>query len=168
MRSPRDANDVRQAWKNEKKLREQLQSALNQIEIVTRTVEKMRRRILGGASSPSGSGWQWQTPKKELDGTILIPGPNSKGISTAVYISPQNPLVTIGATQLTPGDFFGINVMAEPGVWIAAQDVPPDTGSGYFVPQIPPQLGVPSGSPLSGDADGTNVYWIPIWIYSPC
>ena len=120
--------------------------------------------VILDAVGGGGGGWQWQKPKKELDGTILVPGPNSNGISTAVYISPNNPLVTIGATDL----IAGVTILARPGIWIAVQDVPADTGSGYNVPQLPPILGVPSGDPLSGDADGPNVFWLPIWIYNSC
>ena len=55
-RSGRDADDVTQYWKGIKKEREQLQNALNQVENQARSIEKMRRRILGGISMAGSTG----------------------------------------------------------------------------------------------------------------
>lgn len=97
---------------------------------------------------------RWQNPKKELDPTVAV----SKG--TWVYISPGNSLVTTGLTDLVSG----VNVKALSGIWEAAQDVPAKVSSNYNVPQLPypGATGTPSGSPLAGDLDGADVFWIAI------
>ena len=108
----------------------------------------------GGTST-----FPWQKPQKELDPTVAV----SK--DTFVYISPLNPLVSPGLVDLISGNI----TMSRPGIWQAAQDVPVKNGLGkYNVPQtpLPGAGGVPSGSPLSGDADGANVFWL-FWAPTP-
>jgi hypothetical protein len=77
------------------------------------------------------------------------------------YVSPLNPLVTVGLVDL---DSSGATLQATAGMWLAILDVPVATSAGYNVPKDPvPNSGVaaPSGSPLKGDLDGTTpkVYW---------
>lgn len=115
------------------------------------------------SSKPMPNGtytFPWQSPK-ELDPTVAV----SK--DTFVYISPLNPLVTTGLTDID----LGVPVKALPGIWQAAQDVPAqtsDTPPQYNVPQIPYPGGgsAPVGTPLKGDLDGTGVYWI-LWSQAP-
>jgi len=97
---------------------------------------------------------RWQTPFKELDPTV----PVAKGLW--VYISPQNDLVTTGQIDSVSGDL----AKAIPGIWEAARGVPPIHDGGYNVPQLPlpDATGTPAGTPLKGDFDGDNVYWLPI------
>ena len=123
----------------------------NAISVLQRHVARLGRRVLGGSST---DGLKLQLPNLELDGTVAV----SK--NTVVYISPANLLVTSGATDLGSG----VNTKSQPGLWIAVQDVPADTGSGYNVPQWPlPGAGAtPSGNPLAGDADSDNVFWVPM------
>jgi len=93
-----------------------------------------------------GGGMDWQSPK-ELDPTVAV------AAGTFVY-------VTTGLVDLV----LGTLTTARPGIWQAVQAVPAKTAAGkYNVPQVPlPGAGsAPSGSPLKGDADGTNVFWIP-------
>jgi hypothetical protein len=100
-----------------------------------------------------GGGMDWQSPK-ELDPTVAV------AAGTFVYVSPKNPLVTTGLVDLV----LGTLTTARPGIWQAVQAVSAKTTAGkYNVPQVPlPGAGsAPSGSPLKGDADGTNVFWIP-------
>ena len=99
-------------------------------------------------------GWAWQSPK-ELDPTVSV----SSG--TFVYVSPLNTLVTTGLIDL----ILGVTTTCRPGIWQAVQSVPPKTSLGkYNMPQVPlpGSGGVPTGSPLKGDADGPNVFWI-LW-----
>ena len=109
----------------------------------------MRRRMLG---APNLISQKWQTPWKELDVTIGVLA------GTWVYISPQSSIVTVGYTDIVAAE----NKKAFPGIWEAAQDVPPTDDEYYHVPQIdyPGATGTPSGSPLRGDLDGDDVYWI--------
>ena len=117
---------------------------------------------------PSQQGWRWQTPNKELDPTVSV----SKDVW--VFISPNNPLVTTGLTDLVTN----ANVKALPGIWQAAQSVPAKNGDGkYNVPQIPYPPGAPlatiTGTPLSGDLDQKQsgvptVFWIYIAPYPSC
>jgi len=108
----------------------------------------------------------WQTPKKELDPTIVV----KKG--TFVYISSLNNLVVTGLTDLVSLTI----TKSSSGIWQAAQDVPAKTVvSGgatdkYNVPvvPVPGSGGTPSGSPLSGDFDGANVFWLPWGGSGPC
>jgi hypothetical protein len=103
----------------------------------------------------SGSGGsQWQSPK-ELNPSVAVPQ------WTCVYISPQNSLVTTGIVDLVSG-----TVTTSPaGIWQAIQTVPARVVAGgvtkYNVPQwpYPGATGVPTGSPLRGDLDGTQVFW---------
>jgi hypothetical protein len=103
--------------------------------------------------APCG-GIPWQNPK-ELDPTENV------AANTFVYLSPHSPLVTTGLVDLV----LGTLTLARPGIWQAVQAVPKQTLAGaYNVPQVPlPGAGsAPSGSPLKGDADGPNVFWI-LW-----
>jgi hypothetical protein len=112
-------------------------------------------------TSRNSSSRPWQTPNKELDPTVAV----SKG--TWVYISPNNPLVTTGLTDLAAGTIL----QSPPGIWEAAQNVPAQVTVGgvikYNVPQLPTE-GTPSGTPLAGDLDASTLFWIRIQEYSPC
>ena len=97
------------------------------------------------------SGVHWQSPR-ELDPSVAVEQ------DTLVYISPNNPICTVGLTDLA----LGVNTKATAGIWLALQAVPAKSGSSYRVPQdpIPSNGGAVAGSPLSGDADSTSAYWI--------
>ena len=105
----------------------------------------------------SGGGRLWQTPNKELDPTVAV------AANTLVYISPQNPLATVGLVDLQSS---GATLTATAGIWCSLLAVPAATSSGYNVPQDPiPDGGVtvPTGSPLVGDLDRTAaplIYWV--------
>jgi hypothetical protein len=113
----------------------------------------------GGSNSSSvwaqiSSGLNWQKPHKELDPTVAV------AAGTFVYISPANPLVTTGLTDLV----LNTPMTAMPGIWMALKNVPAQTTvSGtveYNMPQ-PLTAGATSGSPLQGDADNAAAFWIP-------
>jgi hypothetical protein len=112
-----------------------------------------------------GGGVVWQTPYKELDPTVAV------AVGTFVYLSPGNPLVTTGLTDLVSG----LVVNAPAGIWQAAQNVPAQVTVSsvvkYNVPQIPypgASGATPSGTPLKGDLDGANVFWIFLQEYNVC
>lgn len=118
--------------------------------------EQTARGIRANVINPTfgtNSPFPWQQPKKELDPTVAV------AINTFVYISQQNPLVSPGLVDLVSGNI----TMSRPGIWQAVQAVPAKNGANkYNVPQtpLPGAGGVPSGTPLSGDADGANVFWL--------
>ena len=108
---------------------------------------------------PIGSSDPW--PPVELDPT--------KAHSTGdyVYISPANTLVTSGMIDLDSD----IQTFTDPGIWRAVKAVPAMSESMYHVPQLPlPGANgtVPGGSPMKGDADGADVYWLMIWKNDYC
>ena len=109
----------------------------------------------GSAWVPISGGDTWQVPR-ELDPTVAV------AQYTKVYISPKNPLVTVGLVDL---DSSGATLQATAGIWQAMQNIPAATSAGYNVPQDPPPgsgTNAPSGSPLKGDLDGTTptVKWL--------
>ena len=108
----------------------------------------------GKAAAVSAAGlWPWMhDTHRELDPTLKY----TKG--KCAYVSPENPLCTVGLTDLDTHE----NVKATAGIWLALQDVPAKTGAGYNVPQDPmPSIGgTVSGTPLTGDADAAESYWI--------
>lgn len=114
---------------------------------------------VGGAG---GKSWIWQTPNKELDSTVDVPGP-SGNIYTAVYISPMNPLCTTGLIDLVTGEL----TKAVSGWYMAAKPVPAAVGGAYNVPCPLPQS-VPTGTPLKGDADSATIFWIPMGAVLQC
>jgi len=151
LRSPTDSDDAGQLYKRTSRIRDQSNDTNVALQKLQRTVDQLRRRILGGGQAATEA--RWQEPYKELDPDV----PVDKG--TWVYISPENPLVTTGMTD----PIAGSATKAYPGIWEAAQDVPASTGvDTYNVPQTdyPGATGTPSGSPLKGDLDGESVYWI--------
>lgn len=84
------------------------------------------------------------------------------------YISPQSALATVGLFDLVDG----VTTVPRAGLWRAIKNVPAQVVVGgitkYNVPKPPPQIGVPSGTPLKGDAEDDNCFWMPIWYYTPC
>lgn len=149
LRSPRDSDDVHRQWKRANTSTAQQASDTLAISALSRKVEQMRRRMVG---APLQAIFKWQEPNKELDPSIDVE-PN-----TLVYISPDSNLVTTGYTDPTGG----AATKAYPGIWLSAQYVPPTDGTNYNVPQTdyPGATGTPTGSPLKGDLDGEDVYWI--------
>lgn len=104
--------------------------------------------------SGGGSGLNFQFPR-ELDPTVPVPA------MTLIYISPANPLATAGLTDLVTDQL----IHAMPGIWLSLQSVPAEvTVSGtvkYNMPQVLAS-GTVSGTPLKGDADNAEIFWIPI------
>jgi hypothetical protein len=117
------------------------------------------------ASGGGGGGFDWMYPThREYDPTL----PYSAG--KFMTISPKNALVTAGMTDLV----LGTVIKSPPGIWQAAQNVPAQTTDSppkVNVPQMPlpgAAGAVPTGTPLKGDYDGANVFWIPWAGYPSC
>lgn len=107
----------------------------------------------GGGGGGGTPGFPWQTPKKELNPLVAVTS------GTAVYVSPNNPLVGTGLVDLVSN----VLTSSRPGIWLSLQNIPAETGAGkYNVPQVPypSNGGTVSGSPLTGDADQGNLYWV--------
>ena len=78
-----------------------------------------------------------------------------------------NTLVTSGMIDLDSD----IQTFTDPGIWRAVKAVPAMSESMYHVPQLPlPGANgtVPGGSPMKGDADGADVYWLMVWKNDYC
>ena len=155
--SNRDSRSVARSWTTLKAASEQVAGLSKAVGKISHQLSQTRRRIVGGGVPFA---FPWQAPNKELDPTVFVPA------GTWVYLSPGNALVTTGLFDLVSGS----NTTARSGIWQSAQDVPaqvvnpsgmPD-GTYYNVPQLPypGATGTPTGTPLKGDLDGSNVYWI--------
>ena len=115
------------------------------------TTRGVRAHVINPTFGGQG-GINWQTPK-ELDPTVGV------SINTLVYISPNNPLVTTGLVDLT----LMALTKSRPGIWLCVQAVPAENGSNqYNVPQVPypGNGGTVTGTPLTGDADGSTLFWM--------
>ncbi len=104
-----------------------------------------------GAAVPGG--WQFQSPKIELDPTVAI------ATQTVVYISTNNPLALGAYTDAVSGTI----ISSRTGWWVAVKNVPAAVLKTYNVPQLP-YPGATGGSygshPWTGDLDGANVFWM--------
>jgi hypothetical protein len=149
--SPREPNSLLRGYRRENVRSSQIKSSDDSVNQLSKKVENMRRRILGGSSQPFTL---WQTPNRELDPTVSVAS------GTFVYISPGNPLVTVGLTDLVSTTLL----QAMPGIWQAVQDVPAEAAvdgvMSYNMPQVVP-TGSVTGTPLKGDADNSGLFWIP-------
>jgi len=159
MRSVRDSDANSKMWQKNRDIGKAVNSVMQATEQNTKQIQKLKRRIVGGGAG--GAGWDWMYPThKELDPSL----PYSSG--KVAFISPLNPIVTDGLMDLVSS----AATMAGPGTWLCVKDCPPatwddplDYSSGTWnVPQIPyPGAGgTPSGTPLKGDIDGANVFWV--------
>ena len=157
LQSPREKDDVTQSWKGMKAQREQMQSLLYSQEQLTRKIEQIRRRILGGTGGTDG-GFDWMYPThKELDPTL------NYSTGKFAYISPLNTLVTAGMTDI----ISNATVISCEGLWLCVQAVPAAAAGKFNVPVFPhpsgaasiggpvfaPGTTAPSGTPLIGDLD---------------
>ena len=146
LRSPRDSDDTFRQWKRHNASTAQVSNDRLAINQLAQKVEGLRRRILGGIPEfPI----KWQEPK-ELDPDFAVDA------GTLVYISPNNDLVLTGLTD----EVTSTTVQAYPGIWLAAKDIPPVVAGVYNVPTTDYPSTTPSGSPLRGDLDDDDVYWI--------
>jgi hypothetical protein len=114
---------------------------------------KIQNGCLIISTATNATGFNWQTPYKELDTTRPV------SRDTFVYITPGNTLVTAGMTDIVTN----LNVISCEGIWQAAQNVPAAVGGKYNVPifPYPSATGLTSGSPgsLKGDLDGAGIFF---------
>lgn len=118
LRPARDPDDVRQQHKRVAAHREQVLSERVAVENLTRKVESIRRRILGGATNPATNAAG--TFRGEFD-------------PTAVYNLQDITIISLGANQ---GTFVYINSAASTGSTGSNPTLPPYTGGGQWA-QLP-------------------------------
>ena len=132
-RSARDRDDVRQQWKQANKDQAQMRDTLQAFDQLTRKVEAMRRRILGG-SGGAITGWFFGT-KIELP---AAPYP-AFAAQQLVHIQATHAIVTSGIRDAANPS--GSLVKSCVGLWVALQAVPAQkTVSGnpvWNLPQFP-------------------------------
>ena len=149
LRSPRDSDATPRIHYKTADNTKQISQLVQCVQQLQREINRLRRR--GTTTSNAKDGW----PPTEIDPTTVTPKGSYK------FVSPQSFLAGTGYVQLTPGPNLGVTATAMPGRWRAVQDVPAAVTGSYNVPQPPPILGVPTGTPLKGDAEGDNVFWMP-------
>lgn len=103
---------------------------------------------------PGPQQFPWQVPK-ELDPNVPVLA------GEFVYISAENPLVTTGLYDLQSNTL----TKASSGIWQSVRLVPAQTSNSgtvyYNVPKSITTATTPSGTPLTGDADVSGLFWIP-------
>jgi hypothetical protein len=128
-----------------------------EVKIADGSLDIILPAIILPAITGGGAGWDWMyAAHKELDPTLTY------SAGKAAYVSPQSALATTGLMDLVAG----VVTTVAPGTWLCVKNVPAQTTVAgvvkYNVPQPVPQLGAPAGSPLKGDADNANLFWIPL------
>jgi len=146
LRPARDSDDLRQAYKRQIKHREQVSGDRVAVDQLTRQVEKIRRRILGGAAGSSPAGWFWIKGKRKYNPTV-----DSYKESQIVKILNDDDVVVTGLVCTGSA----IPVKATPGKWVALQAVPVLKNDGTDNPAMIPQLPMPAGT----DPDNAGNYW---------
>jgi len=149
LRSPRDSDDSRKQWKRARITNAQEESTKQAINLLSRQVEKIRRRILGGAQS-GVSGWYWNDNQK-LYGDPTV---NNYSKNQVVKILETDSIVTTGI--VCAGSATAVKATA--GKWVCLQDVPTlsATDSTNNNPAYIPAIPAVSGS-LNPDNAGN--YW---------
>lgn len=150
LRSPRDSDDSKKQWKRSRVTNSQADSHKQAIQALSSQVEKIRRRILGGAQAATTTGWFW-TESKRLYGD---PTANSYKKNQVVKILETDSIVTTGI--VCAGSATAVKATA--GKWICLQDVPtisatdPTNNNPAYIPAIPAVSG-------SLDPDNAGNYW---------
>lgn len=136
-RPTKDSDDVRQQWKRNEVLRKIIGGQNDSINQITRTVEKLRRRILGGSGSASGGGFveEYDETKTYQEGEIVK-------ITTSRVISGITLLPGVYAVNKKETDRNAV-------VWAGA--VTYSAGNTNTLPQYP----IPAGT----------VFWNPLVVY---
>lgn len=146
LRPARDSDDLRQAYKRQIKHRDQVSGDRVAVDQLTRQVEKIRRRILGGAAGSSPAGWFWIKGKRKYNPTV-----DGYKESQIVKILSSDAMVTTGLVCTGSA----VPVKATPGKWVALQAVPVLV-AGSANPAMIPQLPMPGGD---SDPDNAGNYW---------
>lgn len=144
--SPRESNSVQRLYQKLNRTNVQHDSNSQAIQNLTRTVEKIRRRILGGGVAQSLS-WHFED-KIEVDPTKSYPA------QTVIHIQPTHDLVTTGIRDAAAPS--GGLVKSCTGYWVSTQAVPAKTTvSGNDVWNLP-QYPYPKPTNL----DDASNFWI--------
>jgi hypothetical protein len=155
LRSHRDSDDARSQWKRHNQIAKQVKSAMEALDQQARLLEKMRRRILGGAGGATG-GWHKPTNSLyEADPTY------SYDEGSVIHIQATDALVTTGIRDASnliadPSGATGSPITSCAGFWVATQDVPAKTNVGgndfWNLPQFP--------LPVPTNIDDPTNFWI--------
>ena len=155
LRSPRDSDDSRKQWKRQATVTDSHRQSIEAVAQLTRTVEKMKRRILGGSGGATSC---WHKPINnlyEVDPTY----PYNEG--SVIHIQATDTLVTTGIRDASnliadPSGATGSLVTSCAGFWVATQDVPAKTNIGgndfWNLPQFP--------LPVPTNMDDPTNFWI--------
>ena len=144
LRSPRDSDDVRRQWSRANAANQQSQSNTQAVAALSRKVEGLRRRMLGGV--PTVTGWHFED-KIEVDPTLNYPA------QSVIHIQATHTLVVNGIRDAAnPVD----PIKSSSGWWVSTQDVTAKhTVSGnevWNLPQYP--------LPVPTDLDDPSNFWI--------
>lgn len=150
----RDSDSPLMAWKRIEVLSKQLAASNQTVEQLSRDLVKVRRRVIGGASTNSS----WHKPNNrlyEVDPTYTY----DEG--SVIHIQPANSLVTTGIRDAFnliahPDGSVGDLITSCAGYWVATQDVPAKVtvaGKDFWnLPQSP--------MPVPTNIDDSKNYWI--------
>jgi len=148
LRSPRDSDDAHRQWKRAKITNSQSESSKQAILALSRQVEKIRRRILGGSGASVPAGWYWDDGKK-LYGDPTV---NNYSKNQIVKILETDSIVTTGI--VCAGSATAVKATA--GKWVCLQNVSVLKNDGTDNPAYIPAIPAASGSL---DPDNANNYW---------
>lgn len=148
LRSVRDGDSNSKIWQKEKTVSKSLNALAQATEQNSKQIQKLRRRIVGGAAAASITGWYWE------EGSRLYGDPtaNSYSKNQVVKILETDSIVTTGI--VCAGSATA--VMATAGKWVCLQDVPALKNDGTDNPAYIPHLPAVSGSL---DPDNAGNYW---------
>ena len=148
MRSVRDSDANAKQWRKSKVISRSFNGINQATEQNTRQIQKLKRRIVGGAAAASITGWYWE------EGSRLYGDPtaNSYSENQVVKVLETNTTVTTGI--VCAGSATA--VMATAGKWVCLQDVPALKNDGTDNPAYIPHLPAVSGSL---DPDNAGNYW---------
>lgn len=148
MRSVRDSDANAKQWQKSKIISRSFNGINQATEQNTRQIQKLKRRIVGGAAAASISGWYWE------EGSRLYGNPtaNSYSENQVVKILETDSIVTTGIVCAGSGTA----VMATAGKWVCLQDVPALKNDGTDLAAYIPHLPAVSGSL---DPDNAGNYW---------
>lgn len=141
-RPAKDSDDVRQQWKRNEVLRKIIDGQNDSINQITRTVEKLRRRILGGIGGDSGGGYMGEYDK-------------TKAYSAGETFDVTAQQVIAGITVIQ--GFYGVPPAGIDSVGKTWAGNVPANPTGNAVPQYP--------LPTIGAAPNDKFYAKPIVVY---
>jgi hypothetical protein len=145
--SSRDDRNNSLLWKKVRTAANQQHASVGQVQKVSREVAKLRRRIVGGGSGPSG--WFFGT-KIELP---AAPYP-SFAAQQVIHIQATNGIVSTGIRDAANPS--GPVLTSCPGLWVATQSVPGQSTVGgnpvWNLPQYP--------MPVPTNYDDPTNFWI--------